>query len=262
MKEYLEFCLKMVDEGLLNPDFATIATNEWQQLITTSRGFITPEYQTRIDFFNSIFKDNNEPGRFAAMVPPVANAEKGANFVSRNSLDPYGSIICNSRNNDRIADAAKYLDWYYADENVELVSWGKEGETFEVVDGKKQYLTNGSNEPVKTLYGFGIPGTFYRADREAIEATESADIAESRDMVLEHRTATNNPLFFISFNKDEQEIMADKGTTIISYANEVLTKIVLGQLPLSAYDEIEAKCYEYGLEEVLATYEAAYARIK
>ena len=262
MKEYLEFCLEMVDEGLLNPDFATIATNEWQQLITTDRGFITPEYQTRIDFFNSIFKDNNEPGRFAAMVPPVANAEKGVNFVSRNSLDPYGSIICNSRNNDRIADAAKYLDWYYADENVELVSWGKEGETFEVVDGKKQYLTNGSNEPVKTLYGFGIPGTFYRADREAIEATESADIAESRDMVLEHRTATNNPLFFISFNKDEQEIMTDKGTTIISYANEVLTKIVLGQLPLSAYDEIEAKCYEYGLEEVLATYEAAYARIK
>ena len=106
MKEYLEFCLKMVDEGLLNPDFATIATNEWQQLITTNRGFITPEYQTRIDFFNSIFKDNNEPGRFMAMLPPVANAEKGANLVMRNSLDPFGNIICNTRDHDRIANAA------------------------------------------------------------------------------------------------------------------------------------------------------------
>ena len=262
MKEYLEFCLKMVDEGLLNPDFATIKTNEWQQLITTSRGFITPEYQTRIDFFNSIFKDNNESCRFAAMVPPVANAEKGADLVSRNSLDPYGSIICNNLDNDRIANAAKFLDWFYSDEAVELVSWGKQGETFEVVNGKKQYITNGSNEPVKTLYGFGVPGTFLRIDKEAIEATESADISENRAMVLEHRTATNNPASFISCNKEEQRITVDKGNAIISYANETLTKILLGQLPLSAFDEMEAKCYEYGLQEVLDVYEAAYARIK
>ena len=262
MKEYLEFCLKMIDEGLLNPDFATIKATEWQQLITTDRGFITPEYQTRIDFFNSIFKDNNEPGRFAAMVPPVANAEKGADLVIRNSLDPYGNILCNTRDHDRIANAAKYLDWFYADENVELVSWGKEGETFEVVDGKKQYITNGSNEPVKTLYGFGVPQTFYRIDKEAIEISESEDIAKNRDMVLEHRVAKNNAASFIAFNKEEQEILTDKRTVITTYANETVTKILLGQLPLSAYDEMEAKCYEYGLQEVLDLYEAAYARIK
>ncbi|MBR3848336.1 MAG: hypothetical protein IKM21_03485, partial [Oscillospiraceae bacterium] len=243
-------------------DFATIKATEWQQLITTDRGFITPEYQTRIDFFNSIFKDNNEPGRFAAMVPPVANAEKGADLVIRNSLDPYGNILCNTRDHDRIANAAKYLDWFYADENVELVSWGKEGETFEVVDGKKQYITNGSNEPVKTLYGFGVPQTFYRIDKEAIEISESEDIAKNRDMVLEHRVAKNNAASFIAFNKEEQEILTDKRTVITTYANETVTKILLGQLPLSAYDEMEAKCYEYGLQEVLDLYEAAYARIK
>ncbi|MBR3847724.1 MAG: extracellular solute-binding protein [Oscillospiraceae bacterium] len=262
MKEYLVFMLKMVEEGLVNPDFATIKAAEWQQLISTNRGFMTPEYQTRIDFFNSIFKDNNEEGRFAAMVPPVANAEKGAALVMRNSIDPYGYILCNTRDHDRIANAAKYLDWFYADENVELVSWGKEGETFEVVDGKKQYITNGSNEPVKTLYGFGVPGTFMRIDKEAIEATESADIRENREMVLEHRQDKNNAASYIAFNEDERRIMTDTGSVITKFTNETLTKIVLGQLPLSAYDELEAKCYEYGLEEVLATYEAAYARIK
>ncbi len=253
MKEYLEFCLKMVDEGLLNPDFATIATNEWQQLITTNRGFITPEYQTRVDFFNSIFKDNNEPGRFMAMLPPVANAEKGANLVMSNRLDPYGNIICNTRDHDRIANAAKYLDWFYAGENVELVSWGKEGETFEIIDGKKQYITNGSNEPVKTLYGFGVPQTFYRIDRAAIESAESEDIAKNRAMVLEHRVTKDNPANFIAFDNAEQELMTDKRDTIVSYTNETITKIILGQLPLSAYDGIEAKCYEYGLQEVLDT---------
>ena len=196
------------------------------------------------------------------MVPPVANEEKGASLVMRNSIDPYGYILCNTRDHDRIANAAKYLDWFYADENVELVSWGKEGETFEVVNGKKHYITNGANEPVKTLYGFGIPGTFMRIDKEAIEETESADISENRSMVLEHRQDKNNATNYIAFNEDERRVMTDTQSAIKKYTNETLTKIVLGQLPLSAYDELEAKCLEYGLEKVLATYEAAYARIK
>jgi len=262
MKEYLEFMLKMSKEGLVNPNFSTIATSEWEELISTDRGFITPEYQTRIDFFNSIAKDADSPLRFAAMVPPVANAEKGANLVSINSLDPYGSIICNSRNDARIANAAKFLDWFYSDEAVELVSWGKEGETYEVVDGKKQYITNGSTEPIKTLYGFGVPGTFYRIDREAIEATESEDITKNRDMVLEHRTPKNNVVKYIALNEEEQIIMTDKKVAIVTYVDEILTKIVLGQLPISAYDEIEENVKELGLAEVLATYETAHARIK
>ncbi len=262
MKEFLEFSLMMIDEGLLNPNFSTISTQEWQELISTDRGFITPEYQTRVDFFNSIAKDNNSPLRFAAMIPPVANAEKGAALVTRNSLDPYGNIICNTRDEARIANTAKYLDWFYADENVELVSWGKEGETFEVVDGKKQYITNGANEPIKTLYGFGVPQTFYRADREAIESTESEDIAKNRAMVLEHRRDKNAVSSYLAFNEEEQNLMTDKKVAITTYVEEIISKILLKQLPISAYDEIEANIMEMGLEEVLATYEAAHARIK
>lgn len=262
MKEYLEFALKMIDEGLLNPNFSTIKAQEWQELISTDRGFITPEYQTRIDFFNSIAKDNNSPLRFSAMVPPVANAEKGAALVCRNSLDPYGNIICNTRDEGRIANTAKYLDWFYADENVELVSWGKEGETFEVVDGKKQYITNGSNEPIKTLYGFGVPQMFYRIDREAIEATESEDIASVREITLNTRTAENQVGGYLALNEEEQNVMTDKRVAITTYVEEIISKILLKQLPMSAYDEIEANVMEMGLEEVLATYEAAHARIK
>jgi len=262
MKEYLEFCLKMIDEDLLNPNFSTIKAQEWQELISTDRGFITPEYQTRIDFFNSIAKDAGSPLHFAAMVPPVANAEKGANLVMRNSLDPYGNIICNTRDEGRIANTAKYLDWFYADDTVELVSWGKEGETFEVVDGKKQYIKNGSNEPIKTLYGFGVPNTFYRADREAIESTESEDISKNRDMVLEHRMPKNAVSSYLAFNEEEQLVMTDKQVAITTYVEEIITKILLGQEPISKFDEIEENVKELGLAEVLAAYEAAHARIK
>ncbi len=262
MREALIFFNKMAAEGLMTPDYATISTASWQELISSDRGFITPEYQTRIDFFNSIAKDNNQPLRFTAMVPPVANAEKGTNKVIKNNLDPYGLVLCNTMDEGRIANAAKYLDWFYSDEAVEIVSWGKEGETFEVVDGKKQFIKNGANEPIKTLYGFSIPGTFLRADIEAIESTESEDISEVRSMVIEHTMDKFPPTKYLSFTPEESEFMADKITAINTYVDEIITKIATGQAPISMFDEMVEEANKMGLAEVLETYEAAYNRVK
>lgn len=262
MREALTFFNKMAAEGLMTPDYATISTSSWQELISSDRGFITPEYQTRIDFFNSIARDNNQPLRFTAMVPPVANAEKGTNKVLKNNLDPYGYVLCNTMDEGRIANAAKFLDWFYSDEAVELVSWGKEGETYEVVDGKKQFISNGANEPIKTLYGFSIPGTFLIADTEAIESTESEDISEVRDMVMEYTTDKFPPTKYLSFTPEEAEFMADKITAINTYVDEIITKIATGQEPISKFDEMLEEANKMGLAEVLETYEAAYNRVK
>ncbi len=263
MREALTFFNKMAAEGLMTPDYATLTTSAWQELITSDRGFITPEYQTRIDFFNSIAKDNNQPLRFTAMVPPVANAEKGTNKVLKNNLDPYGFVLCNTMDEGRIVNAAKFLDWFYSDEAYDLVSWGKEGETYEVVNGEKQFIRpEGSNEPIKTLYGFSNPGLFLRADTKAVESTESEDISEVRAMVIEHTMDKFPPTKYLSFTPEESEFIADKVTAITSYTDEIITKIATGQAPISMFDEMVEEANKMGLAEVLETYETAYARIK
>jgi len=263
MREVLAFYYKMVQEKLIPTDFITINASGWQELIVTDRGFIMPEYQTRIDFFNSLARGNNPEFNLAAMVPPVANPETGVAMVSKNNIDPVGFTIANSGNEKRVANAAKFLDWFYTDKAMELVSWGKEGETFEVVDGKKKFITDENGTQANSLYGFSTYGTFTRMDPEAVAAFESNDIAESVDMVLEHTLPYANPTTYLAFTDEERKVMENFSTGLSTYAESMIMKFILGQEPLSSFDSFaETIKNDFNLDDLLEAYESAYSRVK
>ena len=260
MREMLEFHIKMIDEGLLMPNFTNIATNAWQELVATDRGFIMPEYQTRVDFFNSLGRMDNPDYHMAAMVPPVAS-EEGVPMMKKTNVERYGFSICNTRDPQRIANAAKYLDWFYTDEATELVSWGKEGETYEVVDGKKQYIRDEANTQIQTLYGFDSNGSFLRMDTEALLLSESEEIAETREEVLAH-IAPSNPADRLAFTKEEAEVMSDMTISSTAYCEEMIAKFLTKQEPLSKWDEFTSTFKSLlDLETYFGYYQAAYDRI-
>ena len=261
MLEVLTFYKKLMDEKLINPDFMTISNSGWQELVTTDRGFIMPEYQTRIDFFNGLARVGNPEFDLHAMVPPIAK-EGGVAMVNKFNEDSMGLQIPNTRVENRIANAAKFVDWLYTDEARELVSWGKEGETYEVVDGKKQFITDETKAQANTLYGFGTYGTFTRMDPDAVFAFESDDIAEARDMVLEHTMPYMNPYWWMSYNEEEYDIKEEYETAINTYASEMVSKFLLGQEPLSKFDEYQKTLNEMGLPKLLSIYVSAYDRVK
>ena len=262
MRDVLEFYIKMVEEKLMPSDFMTINNTTWQELITTNRGFILPEYQTRIDFFNSLARPINPDFDLHAMVPPVADPENGVAMVNRYNVDPTGLTITNTGDEKSMANAAKFVDWFYSDEGSLRTSWGKEGETYEVVDGKKQYITDEAGTQANTLYGLGTYGSFLRMDPEAVLAFESEDLAETRDMVLEHTMPYANPTITLAFNAEEQKVVDEYQTAITNYAQEMITKFILKQEPLSKYDEFVENLYDMELEKLLAAYESAFARVK
>ena len=258
-EEMLVFYKKMIAEDLMPSDFMTISNATWQELITTDRGFVFPDYQTRIDFFNGLARVNNPEFEISAFVPPVAK-EGGVPMVNKYNFDSSGVVMCNSRDDRRIANTAKYMDWFYSDEAVELVSWGKEGETYEVSDGKKKFITDEKKSQPNSMYGFSTYGTFARMDSEAVLVMESEDIAKTRDMVLQHTISHLNPT--VSFNEEEQKVIDEYSSAIGTYVNEMVSKFVLGTEPLSKFDEFRETINEMGVEKILAAYESAYARVK
>ncbi len=262
MLDVLNFYKKMVDEKLLMPNFITIDTTSWQELVSTNRGFILPEFQTRIDFFNSMTKREGIEFNLQVMKPPVANAETGVAKVNRYNIDPTGYVICNTFKEEGIKNAARFLDWFYTDEAMELVSWGKEGETFEVVDGNKQYILGEEGGQVQTLYGFSTYGAFLRMDPEAVAATESESLAATRDVAMEALLPYANPVINLAFNDEEAKKRTELASAINSYSAEMVTKFILGQEPLSKFDEFKSELNKMGVDELLKVYESAYSRVK
>ena len=183
-------------------------------------------------------------------------------MVNKYTLDASGFQIMNTRDDRRIANAAKYVDWFYTEEGVELVSWGKEGETYEVVDGKKKFITDETGAQANTLYGFGTYGTFARMDPEAAVAFESEDIAETREMVLEHTMPYLNPSQWLAFNEEESKVIEEYSTALMMYCQEMISKFLLGQEPLSKWDEFVATANGMGLDKLIEAYTSAYNRVK
>lgn len=80
-KEMLEFYNKLYKEGLLLPNFLTIDTKGWQDVMANSDSFITIDYLSRIDFFNKAMRESNPEFTMAYMVPPAFNEDVGNQFA-------------------------------------------------------------------------------------------------------------------------------------------------------------------------------------
>ncbi len=261
--EVVTFYKKLIDEKLMPADTATLTSSAWDELILTDRGFIFPHLQLRIDYFNQLAQQNGNPEfKIQAMVPPVANPEKGVAMVERGDIEMIGFSIPDTGRADGIANAAKFLDWMYTDEAMELVSWGKEGETYEVVNGKKQFITDENGTLPNTMYGFQLYGTFCRLDPLAAEALQTATTLESEDLVVEHTLPHYPVTLWLDFNDEEQDVIDMYNTGIVTYTEQMLLKFMLGQEPLSNFDTFRETLKEMGVDEVLKAYESAYSRVR
>lgn len=260
MYDIVVFLNKMVSEKLAAPDCFTMNTSSWQELVTTDRGFIMPEYQVRIDFFNNIARANNPEFTMAAMMPP--KAEGGVNKVNKYNNPPQGYAVANTGNAGNIANAWRYINWLYTDEACEIVSWGKEGETYEVVNGERKFITGDAGESVQTLYGINTRGTTIRFDPDAIGATISKEQYDVTDFLLEHTVENLNPTTWVALSVDESAKIADLNTSLDTFISENIQKFVIGQRPLSEWDDFKAELSKLPVDELLAVYEEAYNRVK
>lgn len=260
--DILTYFKRMMDEGLCPPNAVTLSGTSWDELITSGRGFIFPNFATRIDYFNGLAKGNVEGFEVDAFVPPVAT-EQGVSMVENRSYDQRGYVLANTKDQAKIENAARFLDWFYTDEAMELVSWGKEGETYEVVDGKKQYILDDKGTQVLSLYGFTTVGGYMRFDPEAAAATESEAMARTRDMRLEHTLPYSNPYLWVEFTDEENEVYASHYDVCKKYTEEFCAKILLGQEPISKLDEFQRILREdLGVDAILEIYTSAYDRVK
>lgn len=261
MKDIVLFYNKMVTEKLAPANLFTIKAAEWQELITTDRGFIMADYQTRIDFFNSMARGKNPEFNLTAMVPPKANTPTATNKVNKYNVDPTGAMVLNTGDENRIENAMRYINWFYSDEGVETVSWGKEGETYELVDGKKKFIVDEGSSPI-LQYGFQTIGSYLRVDPAAADAASSDEQAATTDMILEHTVAYYNPIRWVALTDEEATLAADYSTSIDSFVTENITKFIIGQRPISEWDAFRAELSNLPVNELLEIYEKAYDRVK
>jgi len=253
---------RFFEEELINPTFTGTTAREFNELVTTDRTFMFPHFQVRMAIYDSAVQGVNDEFKMAPMTPPVANAETGIPYMSNFRADTNGLGIANSGNEKRIENAVKLFDWFYSDEAYELLSWGKEGETYEVVNGEKKFLIT-EEEDIRNKFGFQTYASGQALDPAAVESYFlGSTTKEYLDIMKENVEKTYNPQKWIGFTDEEQATRSELGTAIRNYAQEMISKFMLGQAPLTEWDSFVKTVNEMGLEELLKVYENAYNRVK
>ena len=263
MYDIVEYFNKLVKEGLIPANFTTIQTSEWEELVATNRGFILPaEYQIRIDHFNQPARLSNPEFTLAGMTPPHADNGIGIPKVNKYNYETGCASICNKGDAQTIANAARYIDWFYSDEGIQTVSWGKEGETYEYdANGEKRYIL-GDGEIVETKYGFKTIGTYRCVSPDCISAAISKEQADTTDFLLDCTYENLDPGLFMELSADDSTKVAELTTSINTVVEENLIKFINGQRPLGEWDAFQQELEALPIDEVLAIYDTTYANYK
>lgn len=253
-KNVIGYLNKFYQEGLMPKDWLTVDTKQWQDMVSTSQSFVTIDYISRIDFFNIAMRKENPEFNMQFMAPPAGPGGKALNAYTHTS---YAGMTV-SADSKKIPEIMKYLDWFYSEEGRDMLSWGIEGETFVVENGKKKIKSDFIDlTDLRKRTNLSTNGAYTWIDYDAHLAMSSEDLQKAYEEARKYDDILR-PL--PSFNEAEQELISTKGEAINKHRNETISKFILGERSLDEWDKYVEAAQKLGLEEVIATYKTAFDR--
>lgn len=255
-KNLVTFMNKLYREKLIPPDILSLDAKTWQDRVSANSVFITMDYLVRIDFFNTPLRKDN-PEFTLTYMPPFKGGSLGSGKKANTACNYGGNAIYSKSSN--IVQAVKFMDWTFSDEGKELLSWGTEGETYNIVDGKRKYIDAANVTELRQKTGLSTPGLYTRFDFNAHIAAFSPELAQA---------ATEDPKYDLEpaipgiFTSEENEIAAMKGQAIQKSTDEMLSKFIIGERDLSEWDKYVQEIKALGLDDMFGIYKASHERIK
>ncbi|MBD2847113.1 extracellular solute-binding protein [Paenibacillus sp. IB182496] len=247
----LEYFNKFYKEELIPKDFLTIDTKMWQDIVSTDRAFITLDYIGRIDFFNSALRADN-PAFSMNFMPPPAGWAGGPQENAYTAVSEEGFMIAST--SDKIDDIVRFLDFFYSEEGRQMVSWGKEGETYE---GDAFIADYADVADLRKQTGLSTDGTYAWFDYDAHISVSSPELKTAYEQAPQYDS--EKPVS-VAFTPDEQQIISTKGDALNSHRDENFAKFIMGTRSFDEWGAFIEEQKKLGYEEILGIYKAAHER--
>ncbi len=255
-RQALQFLADAYKAKLIPQEFGNLDSSKRNEFVTTDKVFILYGYINNIDTYNNLARGENPEFKMAHFTPPGGAGHKGVHGTKY--IFQQGLTITSTSKNKEAAFA--FLDSHFTEEARELVSWGKEGVTFEKVNGKNQYLPAVKDQASRSV-DFGIRTAGFNAwfDNDSNIALLNEETKVSYDAASAHIAPAVKRA---AFTKDERESISIKREAINKYTSENVSKFIIGQRSLSEWDDYVNGLTALGLNDVLQVHDQAYARSK
>ncbi|QHW34000.1 extracellular solute-binding protein [Paenibacillus rhizovicinus] len=253
-KTMIQYLNKFYKEGLIPPDFLSIDTKQWQDLMSTDKAFITLDYIGRIDFYNTPLRQDNPDYNLLFMPPPegVPGSQKNA-FTQ---FDQAGMMVASSSKN--VKDIMKYFDFLYSEEGKNMLSWGEEGKTYTVKDGKNVFNPDYTTvADLRKKTGLSTDGVYTWFDYDAHLSLSSKELASAYEEARKY-DSVQQPM--PSLTQAELDDTSVEMTSIQKFRDENVSKFILGTRSFGEWDKYAEDLKALGVDHVASIYKQAYER--
>lgn len=259
-KEAITNITKWYNEGLLDREILTRATDARDKMLSDNVGGMTHNWFGSTARYNDRLKDTIEGFSFV----PI-EAINGVELDSRPQPSEYGWGISASSKNIEVA--IKWLDFWYSEEGSRLMNFGVEGKHYDMVDGKPQFKEELLAQPdvQKQLTEFGIqmdigfPQNFeYEKQWLNQIAIDGMNMYENSDWIVEQI-----PTLSMWIDEKDADKNAKLQTQITTYTEEMMQKWILGAEDIDAtYDKFIKGLENMGIDKFLKLQQKAYDKYR
>ncbi len=270
VKEYFTYLNRLVNEGILDPSLIGATTSDLQdQKMAENKVGATYSYAMQAWLEPSVNADTE------VYYQPIAALQAVDGIEPAIAVEPSELVSGRwgaTKACTNLEAAAALLDVVYCDNAETLYNWGIEGDTYEVVDGEKQYLPNIDNahweecSQTGNIIGSWLLGTTFPRIRFAAMETEIESCgggkAEFQKEIIDHepRYPLGNASYFAQPTLEQLERKAAIQTDLTTYSKELATQLILGQKSIDDWDTYMAELKELGLDEMLEIDQDLYTR--
>ncbi|MFU1793815.1 extracellular solute-binding protein [Paenibacillus azoreducens] len=245
-------------EGLIPPDFLSIQTKQWQDVMSTGQSFITIDYISRVDFFNNAMRKDNPEYSLQFMAPPAGLAGMKPENPYFHYLEGGLTVASTSKHKD---DIMKYMDFFYSEEGRTLSSWGKDGETYTEENGQKKFKPEFTDvTEMRKETGLQTSGTYTWIDYNAHLSLFSPELKKAYEEAAKYDPPAMQPK--PAFTDAENEVLSVTGQAVKKYREESFSKFVLGTRSLGEWNKYVEEINGLGVQKLIDTYDAALKRVE
>lgn len=277
-KDYLQEMNKWYAEGLLHNMFDNVSTEKQRERVTEGfagswKGYVNHIDDTISDSFINVLKKTTPKVEIVpAPWPKTADGYQWC-FSDISSFHADTTVITSNAVKDGVdVAAAKVIDYLLSEEGSTLLTWGIEGESYEVVGGEKQ-LMDDMNDMVE-FYGTSIAKINTYADNLTVAFPARADIVA--DFAFAQKSEAYKEAAYTWAQGDtsykilapcQLSVELEAEASVISeemknYMSKMRHRFITGQIPLTNYDAYVEQCNLLGAEQYTEIWQQAYDEYK
>lgn len=255
-KEMLQYLNTLYSEGLMDNEFVTLSKVEWEARVATGEVGSIVYNSSRTDYFTAIFAEEDPDAKMVGLNQPLSGPDGEIRVAVDAPLGEMVAVAKDSKNADIIAALFNYV---YSEEGRLLLSYGIEGDSFNMVDGVPvfveemyetdqftEYAIDGRMLPCYPLESLGA---------DILQGTLRYDVITMQEPYTVERFEINN------LTQEEIDIVSNYMTNITDVMEENTLKFIIGRRSFDEWDAYVAEIEKQGIAILIDTYQTAYNRL-